>query len=427
MDPLHLFAKIGREMGLTPEQAHHSIDLWTDELPTLEHEWLRIAEPRRAKIAHDYPQGLQTLLYGQPAAHGRPGVDGLADHPFTHLQLTRLEAMRDSYQALVQARKAAQRVTHPRVGSSSRDGAGSAAHLVFAAKAVGRELTKLGAFSSPPLAGLAPPAKATPVREKALTEQELREYLIIVLTHSPDPVYVALLWILFRVLGCRLSELVGLRASDVNPDRPSVVLVGKGGAARERPMHRPVLHLLLEVMGQRPPARDSSLLRSLDGVPFTRKLVDRWSTWLHKDADWAVGIPMRVHVLRHSAAHTLRAAGTDSTGAGHYLGHAGPTAMRVTSIYTGAATALTAFEDCLEMAQATFGPLKDFPVLPENDLLSAALGIDLPLPAAPGAAHDPDAARRRRVPRRVVSAATVPAGGPWSSRVPDRTRPQEVG
>jgi site-specific recombinase XerC len=390
-DPLQGLIHYADDHGLTAVDMHHAADIKAQGTPTLGQAVAQLNPGVLARIAKTAPQGLRTLLEGQPgeAELDLDPIPGLGDRPYIDLALPVLETMRDDYQQLVAARGRKRTATgkvKARAGAGSRDGSGAAAQLVSAARAVAAALVDQGLFANHPLLQLRAPKRPGALREKGLTEAEVREYCLIVLSASADPVLAALAWMLFRVLGTRLKELLALREIDLTVARPSVTLVGKGGAVRERPLHRPLAMMVAEVMGARPAAKGGQLLRTTSGTAFSVKDVERWSTWLHHSADWALGFPVRVHTLRHTAGHEVVSHGQDATAAGLWLGHAGPSRMRTTVIYTGSSTPLSAWEDCVAIAESSFGSLEGWPVLAENDYLSAVLDVDLPLPASGGRA-----------------------------------------
>lgn len=59
-------------------------------------------------------------------------------------------------------------------------------------------------------------------------DDELCDYLSIVIIHSPDPFLDALIWVILRVTAARNIEVLSLDVLDVAPERPSLSLVGAG-------------------------------------------------------------------------------------------------------------------------------------------------------------------------------------------------------
>lgn len=383
VDPIVQLARIARDLALTPAQVHASAQRLEEDLPTLGSALDRIKADHAdqvARIAQQYPQGFHALMDGQPAGHGQPSVRGFGDRPYTELTTANVEPERDRYQHLVAARNR-DHGKGPEAGQGPRDGAGAARQLVYAARRVGRLLVDNGFLATFPLDGLKAPPGPGPARDKALTVPELRDYCLVIMANSSDPKLAALVWMLFRVFGARLVELCRLREADLNPARPSITLVGKGGPLRERPIHRQLALALQATMAGRPPAPEGQLLRNVRGTPFSAKTVEGWSRALHKHARWAEPYPLRVHALRHSTVRLIEGKGLDKSDAGFWIGHAPPKGTQSTDIYATDSTGQGRWDRGKKIAETAFGDLDGWPVLPENDILAAALETDLPLPA----------------------------------------------
>ncbi len=149
----------------------------------------------------------------------------------------------------------------------------------------------------------------------------------------------ALLEILYAT-GLRVSELVGLRLSEISRDGRVLVVRGKGGKERMVPMTEPAIDALAAWL----PFRDRRAERptqSGTGAPwvFPSRSADGHLTRIRfgqllKQAATDAGIePRRIspHVLRHSFASHLLAHGADLRSLQQMLGHAD---IGTTQIYT---------------------------------------------------------------------------------------------
>lgn len=135
--------------------------------------------------------------------------------------------------------------------------------------------------------------------------------------------------------GCRASEVVGLKVTDLYLDAAFLKCFGKGSKQRVVPLGAPAVRALREYLaeasGGRQPTGDD------DGFVFTSRSGRR----LTRIALWAVvkkygrraGLPPDVspHTLRHSFATHLLAGGADLRTVQELLGHAN---LTTTQIYT---------------------------------------------------------------------------------------------
>jgi integrase len=194
---------------------------------------------------------------------------------------------------------------------------------------------------------------------------------------SDDPVLDALLWVIARVAALRLVEALGLSEAGTKPQRPSVTVAGKGSQIREMPVHFPVLQLALELSAQRPGRHLNRLFRTRRGHPVAVGRVEDWSTHLHQECSWAAGHEARLHVLRHTTAQAIEArGGARSDGAALYLGHKLQVSLGTIATYLGL-TEHKLWTLRTALAVNTFGPLEDWPRLPENDVLAEVLPISV--------------------------------------------------
>jgi integrase len=379
IDPILMLVRYAKDLGLTPDDLEHAAQEMRNGPTTLRTALGRIDPAQVAIIKKKYPQGYPTLMDGRPAEYGLPAIRGFGDRSYYDLTTANLAPMLTEYQHHVAAKKRA-RHGNSDAGRGPRDGAGAARQLGNAANAVAHLLVANHCLAVFPLAGLKAPKGPGSPRDKALSVAEVRDYCQIVLVNSPDPVMDAYVWILFRTTGARRIELERLREVDLNLDRPSITLVGKGGPRREIPIHRQLAQHLHDTMAARPPAPDRQLLRNTRGTPFKAKTVERWSKDLHHQAEWAAPYPMRAHTIRTTVARLIVGQGQDKSAAGLWLGHAPPRENRVTDIYAMDSTGRGEWDQNVSTLEAVFGPLDGWPVLPENDFLAAVLDVDLPLP-----------------------------------------------
>jgi site-specific recombinase XerD len=128
--------------------------------------------------------------------------------------------------------------------------------------------------------------------------------------------------------GLRVSELCGLGIGDVEPERRSVVVWGKGGKQRQVPLSAPSAAAVVAWTRVRsdhagPDAGDSLFVNSR-GRPLTprdvRRILDRRAP-----------VPTHPHALRHTYATHLLDGGADLRAVQELLGHAD---LATTQIYT---------------------------------------------------------------------------------------------
>jgi integrase len=369
-----------RSLGLTPAEVRGLADLLERGLPSLREALRQLVAAGHQPAAQAYPQGRRRVLDGDPELCGdrEPG-DGLTaygDLPYTDLTLPRVRKDVALLHRLVGEREVAEarRRGRPCDADAARlHGHGAAEQYVRAARAMDRALVTGGLRGSPQLSDLSDPDRPGPSREQALEDAELREYLQTVLWFSDDPVLDALLWIVARVAALRLDELIGLSDTGCKPVRPSVTIAGKGSTAREAPVHSPVLELAEQLSAARPGRGLNRLFRTRRGRSVAVGRFEDWSTWLHRECSWAAGHEIRLHTLRHTTAQAVEAyGGAHSDGAALYLGHKLETSLGTIATYLGL-TEAKRWTLRRRLTINTFGPLEDWPRLPENDVLAEVL------------------------------------------------------
>lgn len=167
----------------------------------------------------------------------------------------------------------------------------------------------------------------------------LSEHDVDMLLAAPDTAEVlglrdrAMLELLYAC-GLRVSELVGLTASDVNTRQGVVRVVGKGGKERVIPMGEDALSWLNDYYREARPALVSgrpcdALFPSLRGEFMTRQ------TFWHRIKKYALVCGIRSalspHTLRHAFATHLLNHGADLRAVQLLLGHS---SLSTTQIYT---------------------------------------------------------------------------------------------
>jgi integrase/recombinase XerD len=126
--------------------------------------------------------------------------------------------------------------------------------------------------------------------------------------------------------GCRASEVVGLKISDLTLDAAFLKCTGKGNKQRVVPLGRPAVAALRTYLGEgrprftTPPPHPEHVFVSRTGRPLSRimlwKIVKKYCRRAELPAD------VSPHTLRHSFATHLLAGGADLRAVQELLGHA---------------------------------------------------------------------------------------------------------
>jgi len=162
----------------------------------------------------------------------------------------------------------------------------------------------------------------------------------------------ALLSLMFNT-GARVSEIVGLQASDLRlASPPNVLLRGKGRKERTCPLWPETAGLLRELMEQQgvTASRPVTIFLNHRGTPLTRfgvRLVLK--KYVRKASEQQPSLKrkrLHPHSLRHSAAIHLLRSGVDISTIAHWLGHA---SLNTTNRYL--TVDLEAKREALEKAQ----------------------------------------------------------------------------
>jgi len=141
----------------------------------------------------------------------------------------------------------------------------------------------------------------------------------------------AILLLLAR-LGLRAHEAAGLELDDIRWRQGTIVVRRKGGRTEELPLPADAGQAIADYLTVRPAVRDTRAVfisACAPWRPVTRSAV----TLLVKSRCRAAGTPGRAHLLRHTLASDLLAAGASLPEIGLVLGHRSPF---VTSIYAKA-------------------------------------------------------------------------------------------
>jgi integrase/recombinase XerD len=133
--------------------------------------------------------------------------------------------------------------------------------------------------------------------------------------------------------GLRVSELTGLRISDIHLDSgPHVYCRGKGRRDRCTPLTPPTVRTLTAWLGERRGQPDDPVFPTQAGKPMSRDAVSRLLTKYVSLASPSCpsldGKAISPHTLRHSAAMALVGAGVDPTVIALWMGHASPLSTR---------------------------------------------------------------------------------------------------
>jgi integrase/recombinase XerD len=135
--------------------------------------------------------------------------------------------------------------------------------------------------------------------------------------------------------GCRASEVVGLRSTDLDLQRGLARCVGKGNKERQVPLGRKAREAIASYLSRDRPSmvlrhpETAEIFVSKSGLPLSR--IGLWS--IVKRHALAAGLKGEVspHTLRHSFATHLLAGGADLRTVQEMLGHA---SIATTQIYT---------------------------------------------------------------------------------------------
>jgi len=134
--------------------------------------------------------------------------------------------------------------------------------------------------------------------------------------------------------GIRVSELTGLNLDDVDRERSTLRVIGKGNKERVVPIGNPAMRALDRWISEgRPELSSDAIQRALFLGSRGKRIDQRVVRDVVYDATEAVGAEKRLgpHALRHSAATHLLEGGADLRTVQEILGHS---SLSTTQIYT---------------------------------------------------------------------------------------------
>ena len=184
-------------------------------------------------------------------------------------------------------------------------------------------------------------ALAIPKPHKSLPEVLTKADTNIVLAsvksrrdEEPTPLAIrnlAILEVLYAA-GIRVSELCGLNLLDIDSDRNTLQVIGKGNKQRTVPLGIPAKRTLDDYVANARPYLISSQSENAVFLGSRGKRIDqRTARQVVYEAMTAVGSSMGPHGLRHTAATHLLEGGADLRTVQEILGHS---SLATTQIYT---------------------------------------------------------------------------------------------
>ena len=342
--------------------------------PTLRQVLLAALHPEETRrIQKTYPQGYVAVLDGQPGFGDVEPLAGFGDLAIAALTLGAAREGMRHYHDLVRTRMHAPE-RPVMAGRGPLDGACAAEQYCRAACGLDKLLFEHELIPGRRLVGLKPPPRPEPPRDKALSSSERRDVARAVLGSSNDPALDVLLWMFLRTLGLRTAELCKLDFVAVNLSRGAVIVVGKTGVSQEMPVHRPMLEAAHHLMCERCPARTGPFFRLADGRTLTTgRHFDTWSRHIHADAPWTTGLRIGQRPLRHSVGQLIYKLTGDDAQVGLWLRHS--RVGGTSGIYARDNRGVARWRDRRRLSERVWGPLDDWPLLPEWDQLLPCLAL----------------------------------------------------
>ena len=217
------------------------------------------------------------------------------------------------------------------IASLSRDGLAptSVARAVSAARGFFKFLMIDGHITHNPAEDLDTPQRFNYL-PKFLTEDEINSLLLTPDVSTEEGIRDRAILETMYASGLRVSELVGLKQSDVDLLTGLIICHGKGSKERRVPLGKSAIHWLQQYSAVKAGyGKQSSPYVFLHrGKPFTRQLA--WSM-IKRRAEEAGIKNVSPHTLRHSFATHLLQHGADSRSVQALLGHSD---ISTTQIYT---------------------------------------------------------------------------------------------
>ncbi len=207
----------------------------------------------------------------------------------------------------------------------------SVARTLSAARGFYHFLLLDGHIKSDPTTDLVTPQSSQKL-PRFLTEGEMEQLLQAPDTASVTGVRDRAMIELLYATGLRVSELIGLKADNINIDQGVLTCFGKGSKQRRIPVGRSAIGWLQKYQGARQrllgEEQSSFLFVGSGGKQLTRQLVRT----ILKQYAARVGVRgVSPHVLRHSFATHLLEHGADTRSVQELLGHSD---LATTQIYT---------------------------------------------------------------------------------------------
>ncbi|MBN8688386.1 MAG: tyrosine-type recombinase/integrase [Chitinophagales bacterium] len=137
---------------------------------------------------------------------------------------------------------------------------------------------------------------------------------------------------IFYATGMRLSELIGLKDQQIDPDREQIKVLGKGNKERVIPVSRELLDLIRTYQA----LRNKEFARTEETLLVTEKGKKMYPRYAWKLVNQVLGAGSSLdkrspHVLRHSFATHLMNHGADLNAVKELLGHS---SLAATQVYT---------------------------------------------------------------------------------------------
>lgn len=155
----------------------------------------------------------------------------------------------------------------------------------------------------------------------ALSEEQVEQLLFYVENRSKVSTRNKLIVYLLLYTGVRVSELVGMKITDIDFLTRQLVVIGKGGKRREIGLRQDALQLVRDYMKEE---RSESNFSHSDYL-----LVSQRAEKMHRDAvrDWLakiskeLGFKLHAHLFRHTFCTRLLKKGVDLTTVSKLVGH----------------------------------------------------------------------------------------------------------
>lgn len=137
---------------------------------------------------------------------------------------------------------------------------------------------------------------------------------------------------IFYATGMRLSELIGLKDQQIDPDREQIKVLGKGNKERVIPVSRELLDLIRTYQA----LRNKEFARTEETLLVTEKGKKMYPRYAWQLVNQVLGAGSSLdkrspHVLRHSFATHLMNHGADLNAVKELLGHS---SLAATQVYT---------------------------------------------------------------------------------------------